>query len=38
MGDYQGSYKVAFKFAKMFGVLLKVPWTFLLEQQTLNFQ
>jgi hypothetical protein len=25
MGDYQGSYKVAFKFAKMFGVLLKVP-------------
>jgi hypothetical protein len=38
IGDYQGSYKVALKFANMFGALLKAPWTFLLEQRTLNLQ
>jgi len=25
MGDYQGSYKAALKFANMFGALLKAP-------------
>ncbi len=38
MEDYQGSYKVALKFANMFGALLKAPWAFVLEQQTLNLQ
>lgn len=36
MGDYQGSYKAALKFANMFGALLKAPWTFCLEQWTFN--
>lgn len=37
MGNYQGSYKVALKFANMLRALLKAPWTFLLNNEHLIY-